>query len=70
MEIEEVRVTIDRDGKVRIEVSGVKGGACLDVTRSLEAALGGGVESRQMTPEALESLRVEEEGREWLRGGP
>jgi len=68
MEIEEVRVTVDKDGKVRIEVSGVKGQACLDVTRGLEAALGGQVEERRMTPEALDPPREAEEERRWLRG--
>jgi len=61
MEIEEVEVVIDKDGKVRIEVRGVKGPACLDITKGLEAALGGKVESREMTPEALECPRIEEE---------
>ena len=54
MELQEIEVFIDRDGQVRVEVRGVKGGACLDVTRGLEEALGGQVEDRQMTPEAQE----------------
>ena len=55
MELEEVEVTIDADGKVHIHVRGVKGPACLELTQALEAALGSQVETRQMTPEALES---------------
>jgi hypothetical protein len=33
----------------------VKGEACLDLTRDLEAALGNIVISRELTPEAIES---------------
>ncbi|MEW5872052.1 MAG: DUF2997 domain-containing protein [Chloroflexota bacterium] len=54
MQIEEIEVTIDQDGQVHIHVSGVKGEACLELTQALEAALGGEVEERQMTSEALE----------------
>lgn len=52
MDLQEIDVFIDKDGKVRIEVRGVKGKACLDITQALEAALGGQVEQREMTPEA------------------
>jgi Protein of unknown function (DUF2997) len=54
MDLEEIEVTIDKDGQVHIEVRGVKGAACLDLTRELEAALGGEVELREMRPEAYE----------------
>ena len=57
MELQEINVYIDRDGRVRIEVRGVKGKRCLDITRSLEEALGGQIESREMTPEADEFVR-------------
>lgn len=53
MELQEIDVFIDADGNVRIEVRGVQGLNCLDLTSELESALGGQVESRQMTPEAL-----------------
>ena len=52
MELQEIEVFIDKDGKVRIEVRGVKGSACLDLTKALEEALGGEVENRELTPEA------------------
>jgi hypothetical protein len=55
MEIETVDVFIDENGQVKLEVRGVKGGACRDLTAPLEAALGGAIESREMTAEALES---------------
>ncbi len=54
MDMQEVEVFIDKNGKVRIEVRGVKGAACLDLTAGLEAALGGQVENRELTPEAQE----------------
>jgi hypothetical protein len=64
MEIEEIEVIVEKDGTVRLEVRGVKGRSCLDMTRALEAALGGRVESRRMTPEADEAPRGEGEARE------
>jgi Protein of unknown function (DUF2997) len=68
VEMQEITVVIEKDGQVRVEVRGVKGGSCLDVTRGLEEALGGQVEDRQMTPEAQE---VSEEVRQqqFNRGG-
>jgi hypothetical protein len=56
MELQEIEVTIDQEGKVYIQVRGVKGTACLDITRELEEALGGQIELREMTPEALEVI--------------
>ena len=55
MEFQEIEVIIEKDGSVRIEVHGVKGQACLDLTAALEQALGGQVTAREMTPEALEN---------------
>ena len=68
MEIQEIEVTIDRDGKVSLHVRGVKGKKCLELTRPLEEALGGEVESRTLTHEAGETSRVEESGVEERRG--
>ena len=59
MELEEIEIYIDKDGNVRIEVRGVKGQKCLELTADLEAALGGQIEERQMTPEALEGTPVQ-----------
>ena len=53
MDVQEIDVTIDENGKVQIHVRGVKGEACLDITQPLEEALGGEL-TREMTPEALE----------------
>ncbi len=54
MELQEIEVYIDPDGQVRVEVRGVKGTQCLDLTRALELALGGQVLDREMRPEAYE----------------
>ncbi|HVN53491.1 MAG TPA: DUF2997 domain-containing protein [Anaerolineaceae bacterium] len=56
MDLQEIEVFIDQDGQVRIEVRGVKGTRCLDLTRSLEEALGGQVVDREMRPEAYEKV--------------
>jgi len=53
MEVQEIDVTIDENGQVQIHVTGIKGEACLAITRPLEQALGGQL-TREMTPEALE----------------
>jgi hypothetical protein len=65
MELQEIEVFIDEDGRVRIEVRGIKGMGCLDLTRDLEEALGGEIESREMTPEAYET--VQEQVQDWQR---
>lgn len=68
MEMQQIDVFIDAHGQVRIEVRGVKGGKCLDLTRDLEAALGGQVLDRQLTPDAAEQATGLTE-HERLRGG-
>ncbi len=55
MELQEIEVTIDKDGQVKVAVRGVMGTACLDITKPLEAALGGQVETRQMTADLYET---------------
>lgn len=54
MELQEIEVTIGKDGQVQIQVRGVKGTKCLELTKELEDALGGEVLARIMSPEALE----------------
>ena len=68
MEIEEIEVLIDSAGQVEVKVHGVKGTGCLDITRPLEEALGGDVQSREMTPEAQETLGDEVEDRQRQEG--
>lgn len=63
MDLQEIEVIIDKDGRVKLMVRGVKGLACLELTRELEAMLGGQIEAREMTPEATET--VQEQSQEW-----
>ena len=50
-ELQEVEVTIARDGKVEVHVQGVKGQACLAITEELEQLLGGEIIERRHTYE-------------------
>ena len=56
MELQEIEVSIAPDGTTRIEVRGVSGTTCLDLTEGLEKALGGEIIDRELTPEAHASL--------------
>ncbi|GIV66619.1 MAG: hypothetical protein KatS3mg047_1012 [Bellilinea sp.] len=56
MEIQEIELTILPDGKVEISVRGVKGNACLEITRAIEEALGNQILERKMTAESQESV--------------
>ncbi|MBC6417555.1 MAG: DUF2997 domain-containing protein [Prochloron sp. SP5CPC1] len=58
MELQEIDVFVEKDGEVRLEVRGVKGISCLDLTKDLEAILGGDIAAREMTPEAEETAAV------------
>ena len=49
----ELEVSIGPDGKVRIKTHGLKGEACLQETKDVEAALGK-VKKREKTREAFE----------------
>ncbi len=50
-ELQEVEVTIARDGKVEVHIQGAKGPACLAITHEMEQLLGGEVIDRQYTDE-------------------
>jgi Protein of unknown function (DUF2997) len=65
MELQEVEVVIAPDGTTRIEVRGVSGTACLDLTADLESALGGQIVERELTPEA--QALIEERADDRLR---
>ena len=69
MGLEEIEVFIDKDGKVRIEVRGLKGMSCLDLTKDLEEALGGKVEEREMTPDAYETVQEQVQDHQRLQNG-
>jgi hypothetical protein len=54
---------------VRVQVRGVKGQSCLDLTAALEQALGGQIEAREMTAEAYEQVGERVREQQWNRGG-
>jgi len=66
MKVQEINVYIDPDGQVRVEVRGVTGPSCLDLTAGLEAALGAQVTSRELTAEATASIDITETTRQHL----
>ena len=69
MEVQEIDVFIEKNGQVQLEVHGVKGMACLDLTKDLEKALGGEIEERKMHHEAYDETGefVEERQREQVK---
>lgn len=38
--MEEIVIRIGKDGKINLNVAGIKGGGCKDITKALEKALG------------------------------
>ena len=53
MEMKELEITIDRNGRVQVAVRGVKGEGCLDLTKNIENAVGS-VEEREFTADYYE----------------
>jgi len=68
MELQEIDVFIEKDGQVKIEVRGVKGTSCLDLTKDLEAVLGNQKVHREMTPEADEIGQKQVQQQQWQWG--
>jgi hypothetical protein len=68
MELQEIDVFIEKDGQVKIEVRGVKGTSCLDLTKDLEAVLGNQTVVREMTPEADEIKQEQVQQQQWQWG--
>jgi hypothetical protein len=53
MEMQELEIVIDREGRVQVRVQGAHGEGCLAVTKNLENAVGA-VEDRAYAPEYYE----------------
>ncbi|MGD0080102.1 MAG: DUF2997 domain-containing protein [Methanoregula sp.] len=53
MDMKELDITIDREGRVRVAVRGGHGEDCIDLTRKIEEAVGV-VEERALLPEYYE----------------
>jgi hypothetical protein len=54
MQKKELEITIAPDGSVSVQVKCVAGQSCVDETKFLEEALGGKIESRELTAEYYE----------------
>ena len=54
MHKQDIEIVINAKGEVTFTVKGIKGGSCLDETKFLEQALGGGVVDQQKTGEFYE----------------
>jgi Protein of unknown function (DUF2997) len=53
MEMQELEITIDKEGRVQVAVRGVKGDGCRELTKNIENAVGT-VEGREYTAEYYE----------------
>ena len=53
MDMQELEITIDKEGRVQVAVRGVKGEGCLALTKNIEDAVGT-VEERECTAEYYE----------------
>jgi hypothetical protein len=53
MEMKELEITIDKEGRVQVAVRGVKGEGCMGLTKNIENAVGT-VEEREYTAEYYE----------------
>lgn len=69
MELQEIDVFVEKDGQIKIEVRGVKGMSCLDLTKDLEAVLGDRLTNRELTPEADETAQAVVQSQQWQWGG-
>ena len=60
MEMQEMEITIDKEGRIQVKVSGAHGSDCLAMTKNLEEAAGV-VEERRYTAEYYEQPVTEEQ---------
>ena len=67
MESQEMEITISPTGEVNIQVKGVHGASCLDLTKGLGQGLGT-VEDRQLTAEYYEQQQ-NQQNNQWNQGG-
>lgn len=49
MEMQELEITIDNEGKIQVKVTGAHGAGCLEMTKNIENAAGE-VENREYLP--------------------
>jgi len=65
MEMQELEITIDNEGRIEVKVTGAHGAGCLEMTRSLENAAGD-VEKRELLPAYYEQT-VSAQQHEYIR---
>ena len=53
MDMQELEITIDKEGRVQVAVRGIRGEGCLALTKNIENAVGT-VEEREYTAEYYE----------------
>jgi len=49
MDMQELEITIDNEGRIQVKVTGAHGAGCLEMTKNLEHAAGD-VEGRELLP--------------------
>jgi hypothetical protein len=65
--MEEITIRVGKDGKINLNVAGVKGGECKNLTKAIERALGS-VETTKATNEMYEqSQKIDD--KQQLGGG-
>ncbi|MCA9796207.1 MAG: DUF2997 domain-containing protein [Candidatus Eremiobacteraeota bacterium] len=65
MHSQRIHVHIDRQGYVKLEVEGMQGEGCLELTAALEALLGGQLEGREMKPEYYQQAEAFDQDNLW-----
>lgn len=58
--LQTITVTLPLGGEMSIDMDGVKGKACIDITKSLQEAMGGDVTSQKKKPEYFKEEIVKE----------
>ncbi|HBC91828.1 MAG TPA: hypothetical protein DCZ10_02710 [Pelotomaculum sp.] len=56
MDMQEIEITINSEGKITLMVKGAKGKICMELTKPLEEALAAEVESRSYTSDYYEGV--------------
>ena len=69
-EIHEIEVVITNEGRMSVEIRGLKGQGCLEITKDIEQLLGGEILERKLTYEYDQQATSVLERRRLKRGGP
>lgn len=58
--MQEITIRVGKGGKINLDVAGVKGGACKDITKAMEKALGKTVETKNTAEYYEQEQRVDD----------